>query len=225
MNARLIPDKLTPLTPQEVALAFRSALETLMGKTPSNAFLALLVAQSALETGRWKSIHCFNFGNVKASPTYVGLYCQFRCNEVLKGKVVWFNPPHPQCNFRAFESAETGSIDHIRFLSQSKRYAYAWQVAQTGMPLAFVDALKHAGYFTADEAPYARAVASLWKEYLAMLSEDEPKPHLAEVSTAAIDRFVYTESLRIEQQSAADAQREWESANDTEPAPPPDEAA
>lgn len=231
MQARLLPDKLTPMAPQTVARAFRGAMETNTGKTPSNACLALLVAQSALETGRWKAIHCFNFGNVKAAPTYTGLYCQFRCNEVLKGKVEWFDPPHPQCNFRAFESAESGAIDHIRFLSQSKRYAYAWEVAQTGMPLAFVDALKHAGYFTADEAPYARAVASLWREYQTMLNqgeadtlppapEDEAERHAAALAAVKYDaeRHLHTEAvLAMMNFDLMDAVREERNAAMREP--------
>ena len=179
MKATLVPDKLTPMDAKAVALAFRSAYETVCGKTPSNACLALMVAQSALETGRWKSIHCFNFGNVKASPDYEGSYCQFRCNEVINGKVEWFDPPHPQTNFRAFNSAEVGAVDHLLFLSRRKRYAKAWEVLQTGMPLAFVDALKSAGYFTADAGPYSKAVASLWREYMQLvehLKDDEPEP-------------------------------------------------
>ena len=212
MKATLVPDKLTPLTPKQVALAFRSAYETVCGKTPSNACLALLVAQSALETGRWKSIHCFNFGNVKASPEYTGKYCQFRCNEVIGGKAQWFEPPHPQTNFRAFDSVESGAIDHIAFLAQRKRYAKAWEVAQTGMPLAFVDALKSAGYFTADAQPYAKAVASLWREYLTLvesLREPEPEP----VPMAAEEEALHEQALAAVAMSdpvewAADERRE-----------------
>jgi hypothetical protein len=174
VKATLVKDGLTPLTAQEVAMAFKSAFGTVVGKDPSRDCLALLVAQSALETGRWKSIHCFNFGNVKASPDYAGKYCQFRCNEVINGKVEWFDPPHPQTNFRAFDTCEAGAIDHLRFLSTRPRYAKAWQVALTGMPLAFVEALKDAGYFTADAGPYARAVASLWKEYCSMIERGLP---------------------------------------------------
>lgn len=169
MLATLVPDRLTPMTAIDVAKAFKSAFATVCGVDPSRECLALLVAQSALETGRWKSIHCFNFGNVKASSTYTGKYCQFRCNEVINGKVEWFDPPHPQTNFRAFDSAETGAIDHISFLANRPRYAKAWQAALTGMPLTFVETLRAAGYFTADAGPYARAVTSLWKEYCSML--------------------------------------------------------
>lgn len=165
----LLADAITPLTAAQVIRCFRSAYGTVMGKDPTRECLALLVAQSALETGRWRSIHRFNFGNVKASQDYTGYYCQFRCNEVINGKLQWFDPPHPQCNFRAFDSDEAGAIDHLRFLSQRKRYARAWEVAQSGMPLAFVDELARAGYFTASKEPYARAVASLWREYCALI--------------------------------------------------------
>lgn len=199
MKATLVPDQLTPMDAKSVALAFRSAYETVCGKTPSNACLALMVAHSALETGRWKSIHRYNFGNIKAAPTYEGKYCQFRCNEVIDGKVQWFDPPHPQTNFRAFDSADAGAVDHLLFLSRRTRYAKSWEVLQTGMPLAFVDALKAAGYFTADAAPYARAVASLWNEYMKLvehLKGDEPEPtqpgndeEIRELARAAVRGF------------------------------------
>lgn len=179
MKATFLPDEITKLDPKNVARALRSAYETVCGVTPSRECVALMVAQSALETGRWKSIHRFNLGNVKASPTYEGFYTQFRCNEVINGKVEWFDPPHPQTNFRAYLGLEVAALDHIRFL-QRPRYARAWQSLQGGQPLAFVEDLKRAGYFTADAGPYARAVTSLWKEYLAMLDrmreEDDTEP-------------------------------------------------
>jgi hypothetical protein len=198
MKAELVPDLVTPLDAKTVALAFRSAYETVCGVTPSNACLALLVAQSALETARWKSIHRFNFGNVKASPDYDGKYCQFRCNEVINGKLQWFDPPHPQTNFRAFDSIDVGALDHMRFLATRKRYANAWKDAQAGAPLAFVDSLKRAGYFTADVAPYRKAVTSLWNEYMRLvenLGEPAPPPQpvdgeptLHELALAAVAR-------------------------------------
>lgn len=223
MKATLVSDKLTPYTPQEAGLALRSAYETVCGRTPSNACLALLMAQSALETGRWKKIHCHNWGNVKAGPEYTGKYCQFRCNEVINGKIEWFDPPHPQTNFRAFDSAESGAIDHIRFLSQRKRYAKAWEVAQTGMPLAFVDALKSAGYFTADPAPYRSGVASLWNEYMKLVEqlktvapETESEVTDDELCTALscvapdAERFLHTEAVLA---AAASMDGVWDAIN------------
>lgn len=207
MQAKLVPDQLTSCTVDECARAFSSALETVTGATPTKRHLCILLAQSALESGRWRSMHCWNFGNVKASPTYSGLYCQFRCNEVIGGKVLWFDPPHPQCNFRAFESIETGAVDHMRFLSLRKSYAQAWGQARLGDPVAFVHALKLSGYFTADEGPYSRAVTLLFMEYMRLLTEperdtlpapaqDEAQLHAAAIMAVAPDpwRMLHTEA-------------------------------
>ena len=85
-------------------------------------------------------------------------------------------------------------------------------VSVSGLGLAFVEALKSAGYFTADAGPYARAVTSLWKEYLPMVEtlrepDTEPAPPLSEepdheaarqsLNWAALDRFVNNEYERI----------------------------
>lgn len=171
VRAKLVPDLLTPCTPVEFMLAIRSGLEQQTGTTPSDAHVCVLTAQSALESGRWKSMHRNNPGNIKAGESYEFLYCQFRCNEVIGGRVEWFDPPHPQTNFRAFMDLETGVLDYLRFLSGRPRYVQAWLAAQKGNPDAFVHALKTAGYFTADEAPYHRAVMSLFREYMRLLQE------------------------------------------------------
>lgn len=175
MKAQLVPDTLTTCSALEVCRAIRSAWETLEGVTPSQDTVAVLTAQSALETGRWRSMHCWNFGNVKAGPTYEGFYCQFRCNEklLIDGKLQWrwFDPPHPQCNFRAFESLHFGVLRWLQALREHFPHAYA--AAKVGMPLAFTHALKIDHYFTADEAPYARSVSSLWAEYKRLLREPE----------------------------------------------------
>jgi hypothetical protein len=140
--------------------AVRAALETLQGKTPSREFVAILTAQCALESGRWRSMHRNNPGNIKASATYEYFFTQYRCNEVIGGKVEWFDPPHPQTNFRAFLDLETGVIDYLRFLSGRKRYAAAWVAAERGDVVGFVRALKAGGYFRRRGAlPACRGVA------------------------------------------------------------------
>lgn len=155
-----------------------------LGRVPS-AVTALAVAQSALETGRWKSTHCWNVGNIKAGPTHEGNYTCFRCNEVIGGKIKWFDPTsdghtvppgHPQTRFRAYANIYDGCLSYVEFL-QRPRYAAAWEAMHSGNAQAFVRALKQAGYFTADEAPYAKAIVSLQKEFLAVL-ENRPAPAL-----------------------------------------------
>jgi hypothetical protein len=118
-------------------------------------------------------MHRYNFGNVKASDSYEYLFTSFRCNEVIGGRLEWFDPPHPQTNFRAFMDLETGVMDYLRFLSGRPRYSSSWHAASSGDPALFVHALRNAGYFTADEAPYRRAVQSLFVEYMRLLDRPD----------------------------------------------------
>lgn len=197
MLATLLPDLLTHVTLRDVLTGIRSAYETVEGVTPSKPCLAILTAQSALESGRWRSCHRFNLGNVKAGQSYEGYYTQFRCNEVLKDKLEWFDPPHPQTNFRAFLSLEGGCLDHVRILK--RRFPGAFGAAKAGDPALFGHALKLERYYTADEAPYVRAVTSLTSEYLRSLEEPmrdtEPVP-LTEADVCDALRCVAPDEFR-----------------------------
>jgi Mannosyl-glycoprotein endo-beta-N-acetylglucosaminidase len=184
MRATRIPDQLTPLTADEAIEGMRGAVLKLKGREGSPGQVAVLVSQSALETGHWRSIHRFNVGNAKASPDYVGFYCQFRCNEIIDGKTEWFDPPHPQTNFRAFYTAADGFADHIRLLATVNRYAIAWSHAERGNPEAFARAAGAAGYFTANVETYARAVAQLFAKYLPLVRE-----HFAALPTIRVPGF------------------------------------
>lgn len=205
MQATLISDLLTPCTALDYVRSIRSGLETITGKTPPNGQVAVLTAQSALESGRWRSMHRFNPGNIKAATDYGFLYTQYRCNEVIGGKTEWFDPPHPQTNFRAFMDLETGVLDYLRFLSGRVRYAAPWAAAIKGDPAAFVHALKMAGYFTASEGPYLKGVVSLFGEYMRILADPKgdtvppaaPVDHAAAVAVVAPDpdRLLHTEAI------------------------------
>lgn len=225
MKATLVSDLLTPCTASEYIAAIRGGLETLMGVTPTREHIAVLTAQSALESGRWKSMHRNNPGNIKAGAEYEYLYCQYRCNEVIGGKVVWFDPPHPQCNFRAFLDLETGVLDYLRFLSGRARYALAWKAAIQGDPALFVQKLKSAGYFTADEAPYLRATVSLFNEYMRLQADTardtEPPPNPDEPAAVMViapdpERLLHTQAVQamaLGQEGMWDAVREERNRN------------
>lgn len=173
-NSDYVPDQITPVAAADVIRDMFSAASLAFCKDVSPETVAVLTAHSALETGRWKSMHNWNFGNVKASASWAGLFTCFRCNEIINGKVEWFNPSdggysvppgHPQTRFRAFTSLETGLVSHLTFLT-TKRYIKALDEALRGDPNKFCSELKSAGYFTAALAPYVRAVSSLFDEYL-----------------------------------------------------------
>lgn len=160
---QLIEAKKTVLSEGEAVYALREAWKKLYGEYPSNDSLALLYAQTALETGRWRSIWCYNFGNIKRSGDED--YCMFRCNEVINGKLEWFDPPHRQTWFRAYPSALDGAYDYICFLSQKKRYKSAWEAIKIGNPTLYSHNLKVAGYYTANETLYTKGVVSLTNEF------------------------------------------------------------
>ena len=96
------PAKRTLLSFEEVADAIPIAFERSEGKAPTLKTVAKLLAQSSLETGNYQHMWNFNFGNVKKrwSPDDGSLFTMFRCNEILGGKVEWFDPPHLQTHFR-----------------------------------------------------------------------------------------------------------------------------
>lgn len=168
----LIPNVLTPMTADDVMLAFSAAFNTMAGKYPSEDCLAILTAQSCLECGRWKSMHCFNFGNIRPATDWKGNYCQFRCNEQISpGKWVWYDPPSSGSNFVAFRTAEEGAAFYIAKLA--KRWPEAWTAALNGDAAMFVHGLKLKGYFTANEALYLAGVSRLVAEFKGQQEAEE----------------------------------------------------
>lgn len=158
----IVQDRLTPLAPEQAAAALATAYRELTGTTPTPAVLALLVAQSALETGHWQSIHNFNFGNQKAHASYP-MIVQFRCSEIVDGVERFFDPPDPHCRFRAYDNAAAGALDYVKVLRSREHW---WQGLHTGDPIAFVNALATPPkYFTANPERYKRTLVSLVRKY------------------------------------------------------------
>ena len=143
----IVANRLTPLTRQDAAAALAEAYARVTGGPPSARVLALLLAHTAFETGRWQKLHNFNFGNVKAAPSF-SFITQFRCSEVENGVEQFFDPPDPHCNFRAYSNAADGAVDYIKVLQSRPHW---WAGLQTEDPAAFVDALATPPkYFTGD---------------------------------------------------------------------------
>lgn len=167
-----LPDVVKTLQEGEAAYALRKAWYKVYGTYPSDKSLAVLWAKSALETGRWKFIHCYNFGNIKKkwptkySPDDGHFFCMYRCGEVLNGKHEMFDPPHFQTHFRGYKTVEDGAEDYLRFVSQQKRYAKAWDKVVQGDPVGYSHELRVAGYYTADEQRYTAGVVRLFDEFM-----------------------------------------------------------
>lgn len=226
MIAHYLADKLTPLVPVQAIAALRSAFETVEGVTPSPECLSIHTAQSALECWRWKSLRNFNLANVKASATYQGHYQTYKCNEKIDNVWRFFIPEgelvgdfttelkgaplpvpegHPQTRFRAFQNAEAGALDHMQLVK--RKWPEAWTAARGGDRAGFVHGLKMRAFFTADEAPYFKAVNSLATEFLPLCRSftatvPEPAPGDHEMRCAALacvapdpDRYLHTEAV------------------------------
>jgi hypothetical protein len=198
MLAKFLPDKLTPLTTAQAMLALRVAYAMVDGEHASPECLAIHTAQSALEAARWKSLHNFCFTNAKAGTTYQGLFSCYRCNEKLKDGWHWYVPEgelvgafgtplktaplpvpdgHPQTRFRAFANINAGALDHMQLVK--RKWPEAWTAARGGDVAGFVHGLKMRTFFTADEAPYLKGVASMMREFLPLAKQPSaPLPDL-----------------------------------------------
>lgn len=155
--------KYTKLTEAEATYALREGWKLVFGDYPSLDALAVLWAQSALETGRWQYIWNYNFGNIKRHDDHD--WCMFRCSEILNGKNVWFDPPHAQTHFNSYASTVDGAKEYIEFVSKRTRYKEAWTHLVAGNPIKYCAALKKAGYFTADLIKYTNGVVRLTDEF------------------------------------------------------------
>jgi hypothetical protein len=162
MSERL-PDQLTPATPAEMYASLERAWKLSIGSTASRDSLLVLLGQWALETGRGKSMHCFNVGNAKHVDNDGRDFCFFACDEVIGGRIVWFYPVDPACCFRAFRTLDEGVADYLDLIR--RRFAASWPAVLSGSPSLFAHMLKTQGYYTADEAQYAHTLVALFQEF------------------------------------------------------------
>lgn len=227
-HPKYIPDEVRTLEQAEAAYALREAWKRVYGQYPSDKSLAVLWAKSALETGRWKHIHCFNFGNIKRKQNdEESLFTMFECGEEVSlaqaQKLVaedserikilrtysWSNgskrasinvkPGHLWSQFIGHKTVEDGAEHYLMFVSQSTRYAKAWQKVIEGNPEGYSHELKIAGYYTADEKTYTAGVVRLFNEFLRRKDElmswqpekndtdPSPPPDMNEVHDIEVD--------------------------------------
>jgi hypothetical protein len=185
-----MPNTLTTLTLQEGVDALALGWKMYFGAAPVDASrLLVLAAQSILETGWFRAMHCYNFGNVKARAGGAWSWTYFACNEVLSpqaaseavrqstpaaparissytkdgGAIVWFYPRHAACCFRAFASAAEGAADHVALLN-SPRFESAWPFLDTGDVGEFARELYRKGYYTASPIQYGAGCSRIFTQ-------------------------------------------------------------
>lgn len=129
------------------------------------------MAQQAFETAWWHYCWDFNLGNVKHVAGDGRSYCMIRLNEMIGGKVVWFDPPNPATWMRAFDSLAAGVVDYMTIMRG--QFGYAWPFVETGDVEAFCHALKQRGYYTDDEHHYTTNVLGCYHSLDLTLPQDE----------------------------------------------------
>jgi hypothetical protein len=121
----------TVLEPLDASIAIHAVYRSVVKAEPSTEGLAILIAQSALETANWRSMKNLNWGNSKSTVLWPHTYFRTGERDAKTGKTVMYDPPHYQTRFRAFASAEEGANHHMRLL-MSLRYRPALDAAMRG---------------------------------------------------------------------------------------------
>jgi len=162
MTQQVLPNLLTPLTADQAAKALSDGYKKVVGQKPPKKILSLLVSQTALETGNWKSLHNFNFGNAKAtgSDPFIQYY---GCSEVLNGTEQFFQAGDPHCVFAAHKTAADGAAHYVNVLKSREHW---WQGLQSGSVPKFISGLTTApAYFTANAITYGNTLNKLAIQY------------------------------------------------------------
>jgi len=185
----LVDRVLTPWTVPELRDAYRIAWRIVVGGEASDAAIACLSGQGALECKRGEACSNNNVGNVMALGEYVGEYFTLRApecgdpNALPAGSTV-LDASQIACaadrvaylsgkasRFRSYPTLLAGCIDKLRrFVAQWPDAIAALRSAvDETVAYAFVSGLAPADgdhYFTADPAVYAASIHSLASEFL-----------------------------------------------------------
>lgn len=191
MRGTYVKTQRTRVTPDALRDALSACLER-RGVRADAHTLTALVAMSAHETGRWASCWNYNFGNVKASPSWTGQYiCLNNVWEVLNGVTRWFSPRgetrgkggpligpeypvppgHPQTRFRAYATLAEGVESWAAKMATYGApgvvgYRQSLDVLLAGGSTnAFLKSLKGQRYFTGDLVKYQASVRSYYREF------------------------------------------------------------
>ena len=185
------PARPTPVTPEQVFVALGTAWQLLTGTPPDRKIIHILHAQSALETGHWRSIMNYNLGGAKKHGdcdwTFFTTTERFKDDvaqkyvasskpgevTVLKQGDGWttlrFSGKQSMNCFASWDDLDSAAKDHLALLF--RRFPKAVDAAKKGDPVGYVRELKRAGYFTASEDEYAKMVTSIAKSYERKLAD------------------------------------------------------
>lgn len=165
---KLVETVRTSCSKEQLVQGFVDGWTKAFGKIPSKESIGVLYAQNALETGATTFMWNWNIGNIKAvdKPNETVEYMMLaNVWEIINGKKVIYQPPHQATWFRSFNSLGEGVSEHFNFL-KNYRYKNAWTAIESGNPSAFAHLLKVAGYYTAPESDYVKAMNLNFSVYM-----------------------------------------------------------
>jgi hypothetical protein len=176
------------VTPDAVKRALETAWTDAFDAAPPAGAIALLMAHQAHETGRWRSMPCYNLGGIRPSSPSHAWYAVSAFEDLSEAEAqrwaarstpaapcrlgvqlpggrrrVHVGPDHPCSIFRAYDSLDDACREYLAKLHG--RFRAAWPAVLAGDPVAFVSALKAQRYFTASEESYRAAIVPLFAEF------------------------------------------------------------
>ena len=164
-----VPVVRTTYSMKDFAKACILAWKRLTGTFPRKEAAGIIWAQHALETGAGGFCWNNNIGNLKCTQAQANAGVPYMMLagtwEIIDGRKIVFQPPHPATWFRAFGSLDEGMAAHLDLL-KNRRYATCWPAVESGEPRAFAVALKQRGYYTASVDDYAKLMQSGWHRWM-----------------------------------------------------------
>jgi flagellum-specific peptidoglycan hydrolase FlgJ len=156
-----VPKEKTPVSQEEATTYIDSAFQRVFGGKPTPKQLAILVAQSAFETGWWKDMYNYNYGNIKGyGPS--GLTTRLPTTEGYgKTKISIVD------GFRAYADAFEGVDDYLELLRD--KYPKASECMKKEDVDGFVRELQ-GHYFTGSPSAYKSAVNKIVKQLVPQIT-------------------------------------------------------
>lgn len=159
-----VEPKHTPISTQEYLTSCRNAFQKVFDSEPTNETIALLWAHWALETGRGKNCFNYNLGNVKCFDPSQPYHMLRNIWEIENGQKVFYQPPHKQTWFRAYQTLDEGMEAYLKLIYH--RFNRSVPALLNGNAGDFATSLKVQHYFTGNLGDYISALTSLQKEFL-----------------------------------------------------------
>lgn len=150
----------TTVSEPEMVQAIIRGWQQLVGTTPTKEQVSIILSQNALETANRKKMWNYNIGNITTDGK--GVFNYFNDlptqEQIEHGK--W---EEKYLKYRAYPDLQSGVNDYLKLLKT--RYTKAWSSIIKHDPVNFSKSLKERGYYTANEAPYTKALSALYKKF------------------------------------------------------------